>query len=458
MVAAPGVAVPLLSNDVAPPPPSPPGYNERRMNRQLITSAAPGAGPEGTPLANMQNWYGELTVTGNYALRGAVIFDTSALTPTNQEFLPSLIPVQGRPFYGTSERATVEGTGNSISFAATQTSSSGDMVGSLNAQFIVPDPNVSSSNATIVQQASAVIGPLVVGLLDTAFADSSAVPDTLDLAGPNGRVTVQTGVTGSQGRVTYYFLHTDNAREGWNLLASLEQPVPEITTIKGVTTNDFARYPDIVSAAKYSGGDGTGSTYDEVWHAQLAGIVRSLGLQNMNGSTEETTGWGISASGAAKLVVDPALAVRDELFISGTYGEGLGHYIEDLHMIGATSLGNDAVQTGAHTLSVLPAWAYYGGYMHNWNNELRSTLSYSHVNLESVQATGQTSPYRAGEYAAVNLLYHIEIDTTSTASGKKTTTPHTFWTGVEYMFGRLETLNGRVGDDQRIEWVTAFSH
>ena len=80
-----------------------------------------------------------------------------------------------------------------------------------------------------VQQATLQLSNFVVGLGETALADPDAVPLTLDLAGPNLRVTVYTyGITKGQGRLSYYFVRapTDG---GLDANFSVESRIPRLS-------------------------------------------------------------------------------------------------------------------------------------------------------------------------------------------------------------------------------------
>ncbi len=311
--------------------------------------------------------------------------------------------------------------------------------------------NTGTANITF-REAFGKINRLSVGLIETAFADANAVPTTLDLAGPNARVTVQAaGVGSGQGRLSYD-LFNGRKQNGFLGILSLEQATPQIQVTP--TTGTFARYPDFIATIQYNDGINPGDKYYERWHLKFGSVFRSLGLEDSTNTFRQTAfGWGTSLSGSYKFNVDADHNVHDRVLFSVTYGQGISHYITDLN---AAPDAFDVARTAGNVLVPLPVLAWYCGYTHNWTDCLASTLTYSQVSLDSNALTAlATSPYRVGEYAGVNLLYHdnftIRVDPTKTKN-------LTFYTGLEYLFGHKETLNGADGDSHRIMWVTAITN
>jgi hypothetical protein len=120
-----------------------------------------------------------------------------------------------------------------------------------------------------------------------------------------------------------------------------------------------------------------------------------------------------------------------------TYGEGLGSYNVDL-----TQGRNDAALDRGGNLLAIPELAYYAGYTHYWTDNLKSTVVYSEVELDSVPSQGGFA-YHRGRYAAANLAYRW----ISSNSGGK---PAAVTFGLEYLYGQKETLNRARGEDQRL--------
>jgi hypothetical protein len=415
---------------------------------QPQVSSLPGAEPT-PPLL-------ESPINADYLGRAALLGDDTRLAGfANGNFLPSAIPVAGQPFFGSPSRANLQGNGSAVGVSAAGLVQPGVTVSGY-AQLLVQNASLSSTgsspnNNVTLRQAFGQINRLSIGSMETAFADPASAPETLDLAGPNARITVApAGLGGGQGRLSYY-LFSDGSQGGFRGTMSLEQPLPQIQTV--ATTGTFASTPDFVTAWQYVDGDMIGTDFLERWHLQFASVFRSLGLENDTNTFRQTVfGWGTVLSGSYRFVANRNLQSLDRVMFSVAYGQGISHYVTDLNNAADT---NDAVVNSANVLVPLPVLAWYVGYTHNWTDAVRSTATFSQVNLDSVVPLGATtSPYRLGDYVAANLVYHRTIS--ATVGG--TTSDHNFYTGLEYLFGHKETLDGAVGDAQRIMWVTSISN
>lgn len=400
---------------------------------------------------------GELYLTATAVGRASVVGDDTRLaTFAKGNFLPSAIPAAGQPFFGTGSRANVLGSGSAVQIHA-YTPPGSDIAASAHSQFLVDNLGFGTAGDSFsgnisVRQAFGQINRLSAGLMETAFADPAAVPETLDLAGPNARITVNdAGLGAGQGRISYDFFD-DPKQGGFTVTTSLEQPLPEIAVTP--TTGVFARYPDLVVVAQYVAGDISNDTIVERWHLQYGAVVRSLGLENSSDTLrEDVSGWGLNLSGAYRFEPRRCLNVHDRVAFSVTYGEGIAHYVTDLNNMTDPS---DAVLNGAGSLVALPVLGWCAGYTHNWGDYLRSTATYSYVNVDGIAGAGgaPTSPYRSGDYLAVNLVYHDEFRGLPIVADNPT--KYKFYTGLEYLFGRKEALDGNAGEAQRVMWTTAL--
>jgi hypothetical protein len=403
-------------------------------------------------------------VSGKLKGSAAVYADTTHVAnASTAAFQPTNIPVEGQPFFGAPARANLVGTGSAIHLTASNGTSSGTSPAAntpvlASGLLTVTDTTASGPSVTL-QQAFLQIGNIIAGTTETAFADPGAVPITFDLAGPNARVTVgDNGQPGGQGRLGWFILQTPPDGPGSELSINLETPKPEILAgsnpapVKNLST--FSRYPDITAEYRYGGSIYDTKPYEETWHVQLAGVIRDLGLENANQTLERhETGWGLSLSGEFGFLTPVSPYVSDRIYASVTYGQGIAHYIGDLH-----GANNDAVLTADRSLDALTDLGCYVGYTHNWTEWLRSTVTYSHVTLGSKSVAGQPSPYHFGDYFEINLVYHILTTGQLFPPQPMSTNPNAFefYTGIEYLYGRKETLDRNAGDDQRIMWVTSI--
>jgi hypothetical protein len=385
-------------------------------------------------------------INADYSGRAAVFANSTRMADfAGGSFLPAAIPVAGQPFFDSPWRAGLQGDGSTVGLGAAAEVDE-DLVVSGYAKLLVRNATVSFSGddagaALAINQAYAQINRLGAGVAETAFADFTSVPETIDLAGPNARVTVQpAGLGETQGRLSYYFF-SDGDRTGFTLTTSVEQPLPFIET--GTDTGTYSRYPDFVNALYYTMGDGEGDGYVELWHVQLASVIRSLGLEDETNTFDQTVfGWGLSLTGAFWGIPN-GTPDNDGVLFGVTYGHGVSHYISDLNDADDTF---DAVVNTSGQLVALPVLAWYLGYTHHWTDTLRSTATYSNVSLDSVVPLGGAySPYRTGQMAAINLLYHIPGGVG----------PQDFYTGVEYLYGHKQTLDSATGEAHRVMWVVA---
>jgi hypothetical protein len=388
--------------------------------------------------------------------RGAAVVDSTRLNPAaGPYFLPSAIPVAGEPFFGTGQRATLQGAGSAADITFTA------MSGRENA--------VTGAVRVEVQRVSAddfraqtpyaffVWRNLTFGVTDSTFSDTGSVPETIDLGGPNARTWIEDG----QALIRYTWFKPGKHRSGLTAETSIELPDADLLLPAAGDYSSFSRYPDFAAAVNYRHGACAGDLcnrpyFDELWHVQLAALVRDLSVENAADTVRESaTGWGTQLSGRCSLFRRWCgdVELRDSILFSTTYGSGIGRYFNDLHLVNAV---NDAAYNPIdNTLTPLPVFAYFVGYQHEWAPQWRSTAVYSHIRLDSRSLPAPDASlahYQEGDYLAVNLLWHNE--STNGKIGPKCAQQFVF-AGVEYLYGEKENLGGDVGDAHRLMFVLA---
>ena len=400
-------------------------------------------------------FYNEIPINANFLGRAAIIGDNTRLADfSNGNFVPSAIPVDGQPFFGSDSRANLQGNGSAIALDAYAPASFG-MDASVHAQIAIDNASISATDSSggvdfSVRQVYARLNRLKVGVMDTAFGDPSAVPEILDLAGPSARVTTyDSGFGGDgQGRLSYDLLSDEP--EGFEIIASVEQSIAEIAPADDEDLT-FSHTPDFVLASQYVDGVYVGDDFYENWHLQFSSVFRDLSIESPSGDSQSDFGWGTSLSGAYRLRLYDDGTPLDRAAFSVTYGQGISHYITDLNAADDTG---DAVINDGGSLEALPVLAWYSAYTHSWNNVLRSTISYSRVELQSVDRLGVVaSPYRTGDWAAINLVHHRVFNGPIDADTPK----RTLYTGLEYLYGMKETLDGAEGAADRLMFVVVIS-
>lgn len=394
----------------------------------------------------------DIYITGNYSARAAAYVDSTRLASfANGAFLPSAMPVEGQDFFGAPARANLQATGSAVQFSAYNF---GDAFqgASANVDIAVDSATLSTGGSdgttgVALRRVVVNIRGFTIGLDESAFGDPYAVPETIDIAGPNGRVTIYDagGAGKGQGKLSYDFFSKD--ADGFKVVGSIEQAVAELSYNQTPET-PFSYTPDFVIAPQYVVTECVNGKRRVRWHVKSATVFRSLALETPTVETQSEFGWGTALSGSYGFFYDSSVRELDRFVFSIAYGEGISHYLADLNAAKDTG---DAAVNAAGELQVLPALAWYCGYTHNWTNTLRSTITYSHVNLDSVVPRApSTSPYRKGNYLAINLMRHIEV------KDDKKKDKRVFF-GTEYLYGRKETLDGAEGDAHRVMVVLAVS-
>ncbi len=201
---------------------------------------------------------------------------------------------------------------------------------------------------------------LLLGKTWSTFMDFDAIPEELDFEGINGQINLR------QAQIRYF--PSFGANENWNLLISAEDPDPRIGGGDGIS-----QIPDLVFSIRRE--------WFKRWHVKTAVLLRQLDAECtscISDSSDKATGWGLTASGKAQV---RWWDKRDNIILQVNYGEGYGHYINDLRKIGQP----DAIfnpTTGE--LEVLPVFAYYIAFQKWWSNSMRSNFNYGYVDIKNL--------------------------------------------------------------------------
>ena len=418
------------------------------------------------------NTYGVRTVPGfssistSYIGRAAAILDSTRLADfSSGGFVPAAIPVAGEPFHNFGENAILQGSGSALRIDARPAFARGELLAE--ATFVVSDANFPDSNDNFGLSARAHVQyqQFLVGLTETAFADSDVLIPILDLAGPNGyATTLKPDQSGGQGRMSYLLYPFGQTTSGGLVgTVSLEMPTPEIRYTSGTTIPTmfaaFSHVPDFITTWKYrEGHTDEKNNFIERRHVQVGAVFRDLGLKNGDKTISDSTfGWGLQISGSTEVDFLGESNLKDAVGALVIVGEGIGHYINDLHTqtIKAGPRGNDAV-VNVDEIEALPAQAYYIGYVYRWTTEWQSSIGYSRVNLNA--EPGQVAfGYRHGDYAVVNLVYSTPIPKDETNPDAPPKTDPTFLAGLEFLYGRKEVVDGRTENAQRMMFVLGIT-
>jgi len=211
----------------------------------------------------------------------------------------------------------------------------------------------------------------------STMVDNRATPEEVDFEGINGRIQVR------QPQVRYF----PSFGRDLDLLIGLEDPAPDVTGGQGVS-----QYPDIVASVRRNWADR--------WHVKTSVLLRQIEAEwDLDSSvTDSKFGWGLSVSGKVGLEIWDE---RDNILFQFNYGDGIGRYINDLQEVGGQDAEFNPLTGELETLNVFSS---YVAYQHWWQESLRSTLTYSWVDVDNLDFQDD-SAYAKTDRAIINLLW-----------------------------------------------------
>ena len=331
-------------------------------------------------------------------------------------FVPSSIPVPGQPGEGTGVRSTVEAKATKLSFEIRKPVD-GDDILRLYSEYDFFNDSDTTSMSFRVRHFYAQANNFLVGHTYSAFMDPDVYPSVIDYEGPNALLYTRH----AQIRYTLPVYHEGATQV--KVFASAELPDSQVSTgtaafIPGGGSS-VNRLPDGVLGARWEGTAG---------HVQVAGLLRELSFDPGNGHRDNTTGWGATVSGGLNVFA------KDSVTGQVSYGRGMARYVNDLG-----GLGLDAAYDGQR-LTAIPVFATTAAYTHQWNDQWRSTVSGGYLH---VSAPSSLDPFTVDStvYATANIVWQ----------------PYSYFrVGLEYLYGRKETLNGAERDAQRIDLMFSY--
>lgn len=233
------------------------------------------------------------------------------------------------------------------------------------------DERITNSYTPRMRHATIKYGDWLVGQTWSNFQDVSALPETLDFIG----VTDGT-VFARQAQIRY---------STGNFSFAIENPESTVTPFGGGTriVADDNALPDFT--ARY--------THKADWgQLSVAGIVRQLSYQDGAAIDDSVTSAGIAVSGSIKL------AAKDKLQFMVVSGAGLGRYV-------GLNTTNGAVLDDNNQLETIDVTGGFIAYQHYWNDQWRSTFTYSMLSIDNNTAlTGMSAIESTASWHA-NLLY-----------------------------------------------------
>jgi hypothetical protein len=271
---------------------------------------------------------------------------------------------------------------------------------------------------------------ILAGKTWSTFMNNNAQPEEVDVEGINGQVLLRH----SQVRWSPQFGET------LNLKLALEDPATDIYDGEG-QRGAF----DLVASLEKVPLGALG-----MWNYRVGAILRDLSAIETNlegevvsGQVRNTTGWGFTTGGRQPL---SWWAEDDYLLWQLTYGEGIGHYINDLGTMG----GGDAVFDPEGKLQALAVFSGYLSYMHRWPlawrffkgwpGVLRSSFTLSWVDINNFDFQDD-SAYNRTWRASANLIYNPTKN---------------IQTGVEFLWGKRINKDGSKGDATQLQFAMRY--
>jgi hypothetical protein len=350
---------------------------------------------------------------GGYAKFDAMFTDYSDETPSGNSLM--------RQFYFAPQVPIGDGSGSSdatadfqaretrINFRADTTTGGGDKVTAfIEMDFLTHgDGNevVSNSYSPRLRHAFVKYNNWTFGQTWSTFMDVTVLPEALDFVGPAESTTF---IRQSMVRYT-----------NGNLELAVENPE---TLVAGGTTRGLSTIPDLIGRYTFKLAGGS--------YIRLAGLVRNLKVEDTgNGSQEDETGFGVSAS--TKFVFGNGSDLRAMV----TVGDGVGRYI-------GLSFVPDGYIDANDQISTAEALAWFVSYRLKWNDKWRSNFMYGNTTIDYDDNVAAATLNDTGSSIHVNLIYNAlpKLDI-----------------GAEIIYGEREIVNGTDGDFTRFQFSAKYA-
>lgn len=259
---------------------------------------------------------------------------------------------------------------------------------------------------------------LTIGRDVTTFCDLEAAPMTIDFQGPNA-------YNFTFNEMIRYEYHD---RSGFSFGIAAERPVVNATYGENFSAI-MQRVPDGIAYLQYKFGR------ERISHLRLSGVVRDMYLHN-NTTGENTTqfGWGIQFSGHLSVTrwVD--------LYMNGTYGNGITPYIQDLSGSPYDFTYNPENPTQLQTPSM---WGWQAAAQVNiMPDRLWVAGGYSEVGLDQSDGYISEKQYKKGSYLFANAFYKL--------------TPNLTF-ALEYLHGTRRDANDILNSANRLSIMAQYN-
>jgi len=255
--------------------------------------------------------------------------------------------------------------------------------------------------------------------------DDDMWPNIIDYWGPSGMVFLRNP------QIRWTPIHGDKT----SFAIAIEHPsndvdagqIREIDPSLGASITSVSKVPDFTWRAHQNLDFG---------YVQLAGIFRRLGyeVQGTPGNSPHGSsfGWGLDLTSTIKVKGTK----KDQILLSGVYGDGIANYMND----GGMDLAAQRGGPNGFESTAVPLFGLMAYYDHWWSEKWSSSAGYGRTQVENTDL--QTSgTYHSGEYASANLIYWP--------------TQNVFF-GGEFLWGQRRDSGGAMGTDSRVQFSAHY--
>ena len=366
--------------------------------------------------ATADNHAGTTYKFGGYVKFDAMFSDYSDSTPDGNSLM--------RQFYYAPQIPVGDGTGSSdmtadfqaretrLNFRADTTTEGGNKITAFVEMdfFTHSDGNevVSNSYSPRLRHAFLKWNKWTVGQTWSTFQDVAALPEALDFVGPAESTTF---IRQSMVRYT---------------TGNLELAVENPQTFVSGGTRDLSTVPDLIARYTFKMGGGG--------YVKVAGLVRSLKIQETGTSSSQADATGFGVSVSTKIPFGEGSDIRAMV----NYGDGIGRYV------GLGFVRDGYVDAVSGDIETAESLSYFVALRHVWNSDWRSNIMYG---ANSIDYTNDAAPGVSGLNDSASSI-HVNLI--------RTVMPK-LDVGAEIIWAERELVSGADGDFTRFQLSAKYA-
>ncbi|MFI3262318.1 MAG: DcaP family trimeric outer membrane transporter [Rikenellaceae bacterium] len=359
-----------------------------------------------------KNQHFALGVGGQIRMVAGSEFGGIVATSTNQGFQPSLIPIP----YGENPKSQLRMSAATSQFFIKMVGKS-EKLGAIET-FISLNFQGNDYTPTF-RQAYVKLCGFELGQTWSSLTDISALPPTVDYAGPVSIVAVRNPLI----RYSKSFYKEKNT-----VALSLEFPNVN-ATYSDYTESTYQAVPDVIGYYQFNWGEKKNN------HIRFTGILRNMAYRDLVGSdTRNKTSWG------AQFTSVFMLNSMFKFYGQAILGKGIGSYLAD---ISTQSLDLVPTINIDGTLDNMEMWGATASLQCNITKDLFVSSSYSYSRVYSDSNINVTSDmYKYSQYIVANTFWNITKECTL---------------GLEYLRGMKNVFSGEMGHSNRVNLLVQYS-